>query len=525
MDTWQTYKKLNRQATFLVIAANGLGASLVFAFLRFIYPLPVATAPAAKNVANPWEIAAFVLVTTVLISLGFVLPPKEERLIPVWARRLSEGANAQEVPNAARRAILRVPITASLTTFIMWSVASVVFSFSFMYVPSGMQWETLIAMLTGILLVGGVLTTVIVFFGSEIVWRPILPHFFPDGDVQRFRTRSVSVLARLLITFLVVTLWPMVTLVVLSLQRARLLLTAEDPQAVLRNLVTMEAFILVVSLLVSISVALFVTRSITRPIQVLQEGMHGVEQGDLKVKLPVLSTDELGYLTGGFNQMVSGLRQGERMRTLLNLYVTPEVARAAIEQGAHLGGSQVECSVLFSDIRDFTGLSERLSPMDLIETLNRYMTRMVAVVMQSGGMVNKFGGDSLLAVFGTPLNPAADHAARAVKTALEMQQALIEFNQQQRSRGAPELRIGIGVATGAVVAGNVGGQDRIEYTVIGDTVNLAARLQEKSKELGLMMVLHGDTYAQACNVLELPVGEHQIIEVRGRQQPVEIVLL
>jgi adenylate cyclase len=525
MNVLSLYKTLDRRAILLVIAANGLGAGLVFAFLRFIYPLPVDISP-IQTTATPGELAVFFGITAFLIAIGFVFSPKDERALPIWIRRLAEGQiRADEIPDDVRTALLRSPGRTAITTLSMWTVASVVFSYSFSNTSELLNLELLFAFLTGILLVGGVLTSVIVFFGIEIIWRPLLPYLFPTGDLQRLKARSLSVLGRLLITFVVVTLWPMLTLVFLSLQRARSLLTAADPTTVLRNLVVMEVFILLVSLLFSISVALFVTRSITQPLGFLQDGMKLVEEGDLRVRVPVLSTDELGYLTSGFNQMVSGLQQGERMRTLLNLYVTPEVARAAIEQGVNLGGSQVECSVLFSDIRDFTGLSERLSPMELIETLNRYMTMMVAVVMEYGGMVNKFGGDSLLAVFGSPLNPAADHAARAVQVALEMQQVLAKFNAEQRQRSAPELQIGIGVATGAVIAGNIGGQERIEYTVIGDTVNLAARLQEKTKALKQTLVLHKETFLQAQPILGLIATEQLEMEIRGKHQLVEIVLL
>ncbi|MCA1954318.1 MAG: HAMP domain-containing protein [Anaerolinea sp.] len=525
MDIWRLYKKLEYRAILLVVGANALGAGLVFGFLRFIYPLPVNISPVQTG-AQPIEVLTFLAVTTFLIALGFLLGPKNERKLSIWVRKLAEGqARAEEIPDDVRKVLLQTPHRTAITTLLMWGLASVMFSFGFTYAPGGFSWEPWLAMMTGVFLVGGVLTSVIVLFGIELIWRPMLPYLFPSGDVQPFRTRSISVLGRLLIAFLVVTLWPMLILVFLSLQRARSLLVAPDPVIVLRNLVVMEVFILTVSLLFSVSVALFVTRIITQPLRFLQRGMNQVEKGDFKVRLPVLSTDELGYLTGGFNQMVAGLQQGERMRNLLNLYVTPEVARAAIEHGANLGGSQVECTVLFSDIRDFTGLSERLSPMELIATLNRYMTMMIAVVMEHGGMVNKFGGDSLLAVFGTPLNPAADHAARAVRVALGMQQALVAFNAEQRARSAPELQIGIGVATGAVVAGNVGGQERIEYTVIGDTVNLAARLQEKSKELKQTLVLHKETFVQAQTVLGLVPSAQQSVEIRGKHQLVEIVLL
>jgi adenylate cyclase len=238
-----------------------------------------------------------------------------------------------------------------------------------------------------------------------------------------------------------------------------------------------------------------------------------------------LSNDEVGYLAERFNEMVAGLRRGELLRNLLNLYVSPEVAREALEHGASLGGQLVQCTVLFSDIRSFTTLSEQLDPAELIALLNRYMSRMVDVIVSCGGMVNKFGGDSLLAVFGTPLNPAPNHAVSAIHAALGMRSALVEFNEAQAAVDSSQLRCGIAVATGTVVAGNVGGKERIEYTVIGDTVNLAARLQAMSKELHHDILLNQDAYLQACNTIQLPAEEIRNVTVRGKSEPVTIYAL
>jgi adenylate cyclase len=208
---------------------------------------------------------------------------------------------------------------------------------------------------------------------------------------------------------------------------------------------------------------------------------------------------------------------------LFNLYVHQKWR--ALEHGTPLGGQLVECTVLFSDIRSFTTLSEQLDPAELITLLNRYMSQMVKVIVSKGGMVNKFGGDSLLAVFGTPLNPLPDHAVAAIRAALEMRIALTEFNQDQVAAGGSQLQCGIAVTTGKVVAGNVGGKERIEYTVIGDTVNLAARLQAMSKELQHDLLLNEDAYLRACDKMQLDVQKITGVAVRGKHEPVTIYAL
>lgn len=218
--------------------------------------------------------------------------------------------------------------------------------------------------------------------------------------------------------------------------------------------------------------------------------------------------------------MVEGLRREAMVRDLFGQYVSPEVARLAIEQEGRLEGQVIRCTVLFVDIRRFTALAEVLPPARLIGTLNRYFERMLAAVEAEGGIVNKFGGDSLLAVFGSPLNPSHDHAEGAVRAALRMRLALDGFNRDQRAAEMPELQAGFGVATGEVVAGNVGSSRKLEYTVIGDAVNVAARLQELTPELGADVLLSPETARLASGVAMLrSLGE---IDVRGRTQRVEV---
>jgi adenylate cyclase len=300
------------------------------------------------------------------------------------------------------------------------------------------------------------------------------------------------------------------------------LTSAENPDVILQNLYLALGVISLVAAAAGIALSVLVSRSILDPLQRLRDGMGRVAQNDLAVSLLSDSNDELGYVSQGFNEMVSGLRRAEVMRNLLNLYVSPEVAREALEHGTKLGGQLVECSVLFSDIRGFTSLSEQLPPEKLIDLLNRYMSRMVDVVIANGGLVNKFGGDSLLAVFGSPLNPADDHAAQAVRAALHMQKALKGFNVEQITKKQPELQIGIGLASGPVVAGNVGGEGRIEYTVIGDTVNLAARLQDLTKQMGRSILASAATVNEAARVMPFAAEPMDAIQVRGKSEPVEI---
>jgi adenylate cyclase len=248
--------------------------------------------------------------------------------------------------------------------------------------------------------------------------------------------------------------------------------------------------------------------------------MQLVESGDLDATALVSRGDEIGNLAAAFNRMVVALKREAFVRDLFGQYVSPQVARLAIEKEGSLEGQVIECTVLFVDIRRFTALAEVLPPARLIGTLNRYFERMLVVVESEGGIVNKFGGDSLLAVFGSPLNPSPDHAERAVRAAMGMRVALADFNREQAAAEMPELQVGFGLATGELVAGNVGSDRKLEYTVIGDPVNLAARLQELTTELGASILMSEATARHAGSVARLrSLGE---IEVRGRAEAVEV---
>jgi class 3 adenylate cyclase len=436
------------------------------------------------------------------------------------------------MPEVVRREVLNFPLMVTITSLAMWLLAGLFFG-----LWASRSFRTFI----GISLVGGAFTSALVFFAVDWFWRNLIPAFFPDGRVRTIPAFRLTVFARLLIVFLLSSIYPVGLLVALSLDRARQIVSASNPEAILRNMFLIQMFLLGISIASSTLMAFFASRTVIGPLEELEKAMARVQQNDLNVRVPVLSNDEVGNLAEHFNEMVAGLRRGEMLRNLLNLYVSPEVARQALEHGASLGGQLVQCTVLFSDIRSFTTLSEQLDPGDLIALLNRYMSQMVKVIVLHGGMVNKFGGDSLLAVFGTPINPSPNHAVSAIRAALDMRAALSEFNQSQAVAGGSQLQCGIAVATGMVVAGNVGGKERIEYTVIGDTVNLAARLQAMSKELHHDILLNEAAYFQAGdqqNTMPPPAlggsPGHKMqfdavkipnVTVRGTNEPVTIYAL
>jgi adenylate cyclase len=339
-----------------------------------------------------------------------------------------------------------------------------------------------------------------------------------------------GVVARLIAAFLLVSLLPIGILAYLSAretsrpaaeqsEEAHKEATGEEILGI--RIAHVEVGVAAASLILAIATAAFLGRSLVRPLRELEGAMHRVEGGDLDVRAKTNGrNDEIAHLARSFNRMIEGLERERLVRDLFGQYVSPEVAALAIERRGRLDGQVVEATVLFVDIRDFTALAERLAPQALIGTLNRFLSAASAAVAAERGMVNKFGGDSVLAVFGTPLNPADDHAERAVRAALAIRTAVDRFNAEQRDSDHPDLRVGIGIATGEVVAGNVGGDDKVEYTVIGDAVNLASRLEALTKETGQPILVSDQTARAAGDVASFStIGD---VTVRGKREPVHM---
>lgn len=259
-----------------------------------------------------------------------------------------------------------------------------------------------------------------------------------------------------------------------------------------------------------------------RSIRGISEAARQVKSGNY-VTAPVLRTgDELETLTAHFNDMVDGLKERDRLKETFGRYVTRQVADHLMKGNQHLGGELVPVTVLFSDIRSFTSISENMDPRALLDFLNEYFSGMVESVLHHQGVVDKFIGDAIMAVFGAPV-PEPEDPLRAVRAALEMRARLQNINVGFRARGLPEIRAGIGLHSGQVVAGNMGHSERMEYTVIGDPVNLASRLEGLTKELDCDVVLSEDLYLQVqAHVDAEPLRK---IKVKGRDQEVLVYRL
>jgi adenylate cyclase len=241
--------------------------------------------------------------------------------------------------------------------------------------------------------------------------------------------------------------------------------------------------------------------------------------GDLDAQAPVVSNDEIGAVAEGFNRMVAGLRERERIRETFGRYVSPEVRDEILAGGVRLEGQRREVTILFSDLRDFTPWVESHPPEEVVRDINAYFTLMEGAIRAHGGLVIQFIGDEIEAVFGAPMAEPR-HADHAVAAGLEMCRRLETWNATRRAAGAVMLRHGVGIHTGEVLAASIGSPERLSYALVGDPVNLASRIQSLTKEVGGNVLVSGDTVRRLKEPFSLEALP--AVRVKGRMAEVEV---
>ncbi|MCB0341105.1 MAG: HAMP domain-containing protein [Pseudobdellovibrionaceae bacterium] len=272
-----------------------------------------------------------------------------------------------------------------------------------------------------------------------------------------------------------------------------------------------------------LSAAIFVifvfSLTLTSPIERLVDAAKKVAQGDFSVQSNVRSWDEVGQLSSAFDEMVLGLQERDKMKNVLNKFHGSSVAEDMLKGDLQLGGSRKKVTVFFSDIRDFTKFSEGHTPEQVVEMLNEYFQIMVGIINRHKGVVDKFVGDAIMAVWGAP-EPTDRDSYNAVRACVEMRRALGELNKIRTARGEVPLKIGMGLHTGYVISGTIGSDERMEYTVIGDAVNQAARIEASTKAFGADLLL-SDEIADTVHE-EFILEKAGSAEVKGKSKPLTL---
>jgi class 3 adenylate cyclase len=250
---------------------------------------------------------------------------------------------------------------------------------------------------------------------------------------------------------------------------------------------------ILILLVISIVVAHQVSVSIHTPLEALGQFAHKIGEGDLTARVNVKGRDVAGRLGTALNEMAAGLQERDHVKEVFGRYIATQVSDEILKGQVNLGGAEKNVTVLFSDIRNFTAMSEQMTPQQVVAFLNDYFTEMVDAVFEHGGVLDKFLGDGLMAVFGS-VNADPNHPRNAVHTALRMKALLGKINGLRAVSGKPPIAIGIGIHTDAAIVGNIGSRKRLEYTVVGDGVNTSSRIQALNKEFGTTILVSETTY-------------------------------
>ena len=435
----------------LMIGANVIGAAIVFALIRWVLPLPaVADTDHAQRV-NAFALVGYLLfaVPTGMLCVLWLLRP-----VLAWLRE-------DRPPTAAeQRGVLLTPAREVLVHGSLWALGGVVFTII------NYQYDHDLALIVAITVaLAAVATCAIAYLLAQRVLRPVAARALATNVPENPALPGIA--ARILLTYILGSGVPVLGLVLVG---AGALTGTIDASS--HRLAVTATLLGGIALVLGIAVMTLTARSLADPLEALRGALRRVQRGD-EAHVDVYDGSEVGLLQAGFNRMVGGLREREELRDLFGRQVGEDVARQALERGITLGGEERDVAVLFIDLVGSTELAHQRPPAEVVELLNEFFGVVVDVIDGEGGSVNKFVGDAALCVFGAPL-PHDDAAGAALRAARVLRQRL--------AAEVPQCDVGIGVSAGTAVAGNIGAQQRFEYTVIGDPVNEASRLTELAKQ-------------------------------------------
>ena len=485
-------RRLRMRWILVEVAANVLGALVVFAFLHSFH-----------SAEDPQHGAAATGLAELAAYLALALP-----LAWMWRERRSRSLwrwlSADRPAGAAERDfVLCEPLRGLVVPATIWAVAALLLGVGLGALQSSTSQEIFETTLTAAL--GGVTTCALIYLLTERLLRPVTALTLASGPPDR--PCGPGVRTRLITAWALASGVPLLGLGLLAVRA----LGGEFHDA--RSLAIAVLVLAGAGLGAGAIATVLSARSLAEPIEAVREALARVRVGDLDVQVPVDDGSELGLLQVGFNEMAAGLRERERLRDLFGRHVGEDVARRAVENGVALGGETREVAALFVDLVGSTALAARRPPDEVVSLLNCFFAVVVDTVEEQGGWVNRFEGDGALCVFGAPTEqPDAAGSALAAGRVL----------RERLQLDLPELEAGIGISAGPAVAGNVGAERRLEYTVIGDAINEAARLCELAKRRPGQVLASGATLARASadEATRWRLGDETVL--RGRPQPTRL---
>ncbi len=450
-------------------AANFAGACFIFGYLEFIAPFP-----------PRWRTETVITATSAVVLLAVTALIQHQLIRRRFGRATAWLAEGRPPTPEEQQATLTLPWRSTEFSIVSWVGAGVAFAV-WAWVLRSSALFTFQVLIT--ILLGGLVSVALAYFLTERAAAPLIPLALQAESPAR--PASLGIRPRLILAWALGSAIPLLGLALLPLDaKASAVAGAATP--------SISGAVIAVSLagvLTGVVITFAVARSVADPLDHVRAGLRRVAGGDLDVVVNVEDGGEIGMLQSGFNQMVRGLRERAQLQDLFGRHVGVEVAQRALAEGSGLGGEQHSVSALFVDLVGSTALAEVLPPGEVVATLNAFFDTVVRIVSEQGGWVNKFEGDGALCVFGAP-RWQPDHSLRALRAARHLNEAIRALAPDHHG-----VTAGIGVSSGIVVAGNVGAEQRYEYTVIGRAVNEAARLTEIAKGRPVRVLAAGSAVA------------------------------
>jgi len=475
------------------VAAHLVGAVVVALLLVFVLPVPPEFDGAPQLVRR--NLAVAIAYVGLIVPVGIALGLKQARPATRWL------LEARAPTERERELALGLGLRLLGMQTSLW--AGAVGLFFLLNVSTSLVLAFEIAITVAL---GGLTTAAVAYLLTERNNRPTTARALAGEAPRTYRVPGVA--TRALFAWTLGTAVPVIGVVAIAAVSLWLPVAAHRVAA--------TAFWLgVVALVVGLGAMMMFAQSISEPLRILHRALADVEAGSLEGRVAVDDASEVGFLQAGFNRMVAGLRERERLRDLFGRHVGQDVARRALEKGITLGGEERDAAVLFVDLVGSTSFAAERTPTEVVATLNAFFAIVVESTGRHGGFVNKFEGDAALCVFGVPL-ALEDAVAGALAAGREMQAELM--------RDLPEIRAAIGLSAGTVIAGNVGTADRFEYTIIGDPVNEAARLAELAKDRSGRVVASGAMVARAVSGESARWQLAEAVVLRGRTRPTRLAI-
>ena len=467
-----------------VLGTNVLAAIGSMLFVRYLIPMPE-----VRELGLGGQLGAIgVIYAAVAVVLGVVVTLYLFRPVLEWQRH-PDGHD----PNMVRHLVMRLPVLQTIIVVAVWGIGIAIVTAGALRVDA-----RLAAVVLTTALLTAFVTAVLTYLQAERLVRPIaasaLARRFEDSTLQP------PIKWQLYLTWFTTSAVPMVGVLLLTIAQRYGYFTGT-----VGELTSAIVALITAGIVTGFVGTALVIMSVVDPIKELQGAINRVRRGEQNTQVDIYDGSEIGVLQAGFNEMMRGLRDRQRVRDVFGQYVGAEVAQKALEERPELGGEERKVAVLFIDVVGSTSFAVDHTPEEVVAALNEFFDVVVEVVHRNKGVINKFQGDAALAVFGAPvsLHDAASHALQAAR-------------ELQRDLAGLELKAGIGVASGHVVAGHVGGADRFEYTVIGDAVNGAARLTDLAKDTPGMVLTNAATLRAANEVEQQRWTLMKSVELRGR---------